>query len=86
MNTPDTRWLLQTLGDSAAQLSVSMSTIRRLIRAGTLATVTVGGRRLIDSRDLEAFVLDAKHRAPAPGAAAASCPDQQASNESTALK
>jgi excisionase family DNA binding protein len=81
MSTPDNRWLLQTLRDSAAQLAVSKSTIRRLIRAGTLAAVRVGGRRLIDSRDLEAFVAAAKQRGMRPGAP--TTPEQMSKESST---
>jgi excisionase family DNA binding protein len=60
MSNSDTAWLLKTLDDSAAQLAVSKSTLRRIIKAGTLSTVRVGGRRLVDSRDLDAFVASAK--------------------------
>jgi len=65
MNTRDTSWLLKTLADSAAQLAVSKSTLRRIIKAGTLATVRVSGRRLVDSRDLDAFVAASKQRGSA---------------------
>lgn len=60
METPDHAWLLKTIEDCAAQLGVSKSTIRRLIRAGALTAVHVGGRRLVDSRDIAAFVAASK--------------------------
>ncbi len=62
MNANDSGWTLRNLTDSAAQLAVSKSTIRRLIRAGKLVAVHVGGRCLVDSRDIDAFVADAKRR------------------------
>jgi excisionase family DNA binding protein len=62
MNTPDPGWQLKTITGAAAQLAVSKSTLRRLIQAGVLTTVRVGGRRLVDSRDLEIFVAAGKSR------------------------
>jgi excisionase family DNA binding protein len=62
MNANDATWTLKTLHDSAAQLAVSKSTVRRLIRAGKLAAVHVGGRCLVDSRDIDDFVAQAKGR------------------------
>lgn len=49
------RWL--SLDEAAQRLNVSRRTAERLVAAGRLPTVTVGRRRLVRARDLDAAVL-----------------------------
>lgn len=51
---------------TAEQLGVGLSTVKRLIAAGDLPTVKIGRRTLIDPRDLRALVD--RHRSDAPPA------------------
>ncbi len=48
--------LLLRFSDAADRLSVSVSTVKRHVRSGSLATVLVGSARRIAVADLAAFV------------------------------
>jgi excisionase family DNA binding protein len=47
--------MLNTCHESAAMLSISLSTLRRLIKSGLIPTVRIGKRRMIRSADLLKF-------------------------------
>ena len=47
--------VLNTCRESAALLSISLSTLRRLIKSGQIPTVRIGKRRMIRSADLLKF-------------------------------
>jgi excisionase family DNA binding protein len=64
MSTARHPWRLLSIGDSAMTLAVSKTTVRRWIERGLLPSLKMGGRRLIDSRDLDDAVDRAKHLTP----------------------
>jgi excisionase family DNA binding protein len=47
---------LEAVGDVARRLSVHPTTIRRWITTGMLPSLKVGGRRLLDPRDVDALL------------------------------
>ena len=47
---------LLTLEEIADRLRVSRRTVERLVAAGRIRTVAIGRRRLVTSRELEAYV------------------------------
>ena len=52
-----------TVTEAAQALNTSLSTVWRLLRAGTLKSVQSGGRRWVDRRDVE---RRSRQRAPKP--------------------
>ena len=54
MNQP----LLMTLDQAAAALSLSRSTVQRLINSGLLSSVKVGGSRRIPASAVSEYVAD----------------------------
>ncbi len=56
MDTGKHQPLVCGVADAAAALSVSRTTIYRLINAGKLRTVRIGDRQLIRADDIRAFV------------------------------
>ena len=55
---------LYSLDEVAAQLGVSLSTIRRLLKRGRLVHVRVGGQNRVSDSDLSAFIAANTSRAP----------------------
>jgi len=59
---------LASMPATAATLGVSTKTVWRILRAGKLPCVRIGGRTMVSIADLDAFI--AQQRAPLTGAAA----------------
>ena len=56
-DTPVSKKLL-SIADVAESLSISRSTVYNLINEGHLRTVRLGGRRLVNPADLDAYVAE----------------------------
>lgn len=54
---PDPAAKLLTVGESAFELRVSTTTVRRLVDQGQIAEIAVMGRTLIARADLEVFIV-----------------------------
>lgn len=52
-----------TVTEAAQALNISLSTVWRMLKAGTLRSVQSGGRRWVDRRDVE---RRSRQRAPKP--------------------
>lgn len=59
-NTPTQSAQLLNLDEAAERLRLSRRGIERLIASGSLRTVTIGRRRLVDARDLATFINSLK--------------------------
>lgn len=57
---------LLTVGEVAAELRVSTSTVHRLIKRGRLRAHALGAQYRITQDDLERYLLAARERARAP--------------------
>lgn len=53
---------LLTIAEVAQRLRVSRRTVERLMAAGRIRSVGVGRRRLVTSRELDAYVAACEHR------------------------
>ena len=48
--------LLLSVTDASIALQISRSSVYSLFRAGTLAFVKIGARRLVEAKELDAFI------------------------------
>ena len=56
MNTSNTEPLLLTVPESAKLLNVSRVTVFKLLRAGRLASLKIGAKRMIPRQELDRFI------------------------------
>jgi excisionase family DNA binding protein len=54
--------LLLTVEDTAKRLSISRTMVFKLLKAGDLASLTIGAKRLIPRQEIERYIRERTHR------------------------